>query len=264
MALLEVKNIQKSFGKAQILKGISFELNKGEVLSIIGSSGSGKTTLLRCLNYLEIPDAGEIVVDGEPVYSSLADKKYTDEDVRSLRLHFGLVFQSFHLFPQYTALENLMLAPKLRAAKLAKENKAADAQKKEQFLAIEAQAKELLATVGLSDKANLYPCQLSGGQQQRVAIARALMLDPDILCFDEPTSALDPELTGEVLRVIRELAAKNTTMIIVTHEMSFARDVSDHVIFMDDGVICEEGTPQEVFDTPQKQRTRDFLASTRR
>ena len=254
MALLEVRNIHKSFGKAQILKGISFDLNKGEVLSIIGSSGSGKTTLLRCLNYLEVPDVGEISVNGETVYSSFAEKKYSDEDVRSLRLHFGLVFQSFHLFPQYTALENLMLAPKLRAGKEAKEK----------LSEIETRARELLATVGLAEKADLYPCQLSGGQQQRVAIARALMLDPDILCFDEPTSALDPELTGEVLRVIRELAAKNTTMIIVTHEMSFARDVSDHVIFMDDGVICEEGSPAQVFDAPQKQRTVEFLASTRR
>ncbi len=263
MALLEVSNIQKSFGKARILKGISFELNRGEVLSIIGSSGSGKTTLLRCLNYLEVPDEGKIVVGGVPVFDSESQEKYTEAKIRSLRLHFGLVFQSFHLFPQYTALENLMLAPQMRVLDAIKAKTLPRSAKKEELERIREQALGLLATVGLSDKAELYPCQLSGGQQQRVAIARALALNPDILCFDEPTSALDPELTGEVLRVIQELAAKKTTMIIVTHEMSFARQVSDQVIFMDDGVICEQGRPEDVFDRPCKQRTREFLASSR-
>ncbi|MBE6591006.1 MAG: amino acid ABC transporter ATP-binding protein [Ruminococcaceae bacterium] len=260
MALLEVKDIRKSFGKAQILKGISFDLEKGEVLSIIGSSGSGKTTLLRCLNYLEIPDTGSIKVGGKTVFDADSESKFTDKMIRDLRLHFGLVFQSFNLFPQYTALDNIMLAPKLRAAEEAKEKKLSSAEKKETLEKIKEKSLKLLDTVGLSDKAGHYPCQLSGGQQQRIAIARALCLDPDILCFDEPTSALDPELTGEVLRVIQELAAKNTTMIIVTHEMSFARDVSDQVIFMDDGVICEQGSPSMIFSNPQKQRTKDFLA----
>ena len=260
MALLEVKDIRKSFGKAQILKGISFSLEKGEVLSIIGSSGSGKTTLLRCLNYLEIPDTGSIRVGGKTVFDADSESKFTDKMIRDLRLHFGLVFQSFNLFPQYTALDNIMLAPKLRAAEEAKEKKLSSAEKKETLEKIKEKSLKLLDTVGLSDKAGHYPCQLSGGQQQRIASARALCLDPDILCFDEPTSALDPELTGEVLRVIQELAAKNTTMIIVTHEMSFAKAVSSKVIFMDNGVIEEEGTPEEVFENTKSQRTREFIS----
>ena len=248
MALLEVKNIRKSFGKTEVLRDISFDLERGEVLAIIGSSGSGKTTLLRCLNYLEVPDHGKIVVDGEAVFDSESGLKYTDKLIRELRLHFGLVFQSFNLFPQYTAIENVMLAPKLKAKETGDSTEA-----------IEAKAHELLATVGLSDKEGHYPCQLSGGQQQRVAIARALALSPDILCFDEPTSALDPELTGEVLKVIKNLAVEDRTMIVVTHEMEFAKNVANKVIFMADGVIEEMGTPAEVFDNPKSPKTRAFL-----
>ena len=248
MALLEVKNIGKSFGKTEVLRDISFELERGEVLAIIGSSGSGKTTLLRCLNYLEVPDRGEIVVNGEKVFDSASGTKYTDKLIRELRLHFGLVFQSFNLFPQYTAIENVMLAPKLKARETG-----------ESIAEIEAKAHDLLATVGLSEKEGHYPCQLSGGQQQRVAIARALALSPDILCFDEPTSALDPELTGEVLKVIKNLAVEERTMIVVTHEMEFAKNVASKVIFMADGVIEEMGTPEEVFDNPKSPKTRAFL-----
>ena len=255
MALLEVKNIQKSFGKTEVLKGISFELNKGEVLAIIGSSGSGKTTLLRCLNYLEVPDCGKIVVNGVPVFDSKSIVKYTDNDIRKLRLHFGLVFQSFNLFPQYTVFENITLAPTLKIKESIK-NKTLDPHKKaEEIAAVENKAHELLAMVGLSEKEKSYPCELSGGQQQRVAIARALALSPDILCFDEPTSALDPELTGEVLKVIKELAVEDRTMIVVTHEMEFAKNVADKVIFMADGIIEEIGTPEEVFDNPKSPKT---------
>ena len=259
MALLEVKNIQKSFGKTEVLKGISFELNKGEVLAIIGSSGSGKTTLLRCLNYLEVPDCGKIVVNDVPVFDSKSTVKYTDNDIRKLRLHFGLVFQSFNLFPQYTVFENITLAPKLKIKESIK-NKTLEPQKKaEEIAAVENKAHELLSMVGLSEKENSYPCELSGGQQQRVAIARALALSPDILCFDEPTSALDPELTGEVLKVIKELAVEDRTMIVVTHEMEFAKNVADKVIFMADGIIEEIGTPEEVFDHPKSPKTCAFL-----
>ncbi|MBQ8858766.1 MAG: amino acid ABC transporter ATP-binding protein [Clostridia bacterium] len=246
--MLEVKNIQKSFGKTEVLRDISFELERGEVLAIIGSSGSGKTTLLRCLNYLEVPDHGQILVGGKAVFDSESGLKYTDKLIRELRLHFGLVFQSFNLFPQYTAIENVMLAPRLKAKETG-----------ESIAEIEARAHELLATVGLSDKEGHYPCQLSGGQQQRVAIARALALSPDILCFDEPTSALDPELTGEVLKVIKNLAVEDRTMIVVTHEMEFAKNVANKVIFMADGVIEEMGTPEEVFDHPKSPKTRAFL-----
>lgn len=245
MALLEVKNIFKSFGKTEVLKGIDFSLEKGEVLSIIGSSGSGKTTLLRCLNFLEFADNGTISVEGKVIFDASAGKRLTDNEIRENRLHFGLVFQSFNLFPQYDVLENITLAPTLLKRGAAEE--------------IEAKAKALIARVGLTDKMNNYPCELSGGQQQRVAIARALALEPDILCFDEPTSALDPELTGEVLRVIRDLKGADSTMIVVTHEMEFARHVSDKVIFMADGVIEEYGTPTEVFDNPKSAKTRSFL-----
>ena len=259
MALLEVKNIQKNFGKTEVLKGISFELNKGEVLAIIGSSGSGKTTLLRCLNYLEVPDCGSIVVNNIPVFDSESTVKYTEKDIRDLRLHFGLVFQSFNLFPQYTVFENITLAPKLKIKESIK-NKTLDARNKAEALAaVEAKAHELIAMVGLSEKEKSYPCELSGGQQQRVAIARALALSPDILCFDEPTSALDPELTGEVLKVIKELAVEDRTMIVVTHEMEFAKNVADKVIFMADGVIEEIGTPEEVFEHPKSPKTCAFL-----
>ncbi len=251
MAILEVKNICKTFENTEVLKGINFSLEKGQVLSIIGSSGSGKTTLLRCLNFLETPDEGIIKVNGEILFDSKDPSTRLERQIRQKRLHFGLVFQSFNLFPQYTALENVTLAPKL----MAKDKKTYEAEKEN----INSRARELLNQVGLSDRINNYPHQLSGGQQQRVAIARALILKPDILCFDEPTSALDPELTGEVLKVIKKLSDKKNTMIIVTHEMEFARDVSSHVIFMDGGVICEQGEPQELFNNPKEERTKQFL-----
>lgn len=256
MAILEVEHIQKSFGHTEILKDISFSLEKGQVVSIIGSSGSGKTTLLRCLNFLERPDTGIIRVNGESLFDSDNPATQQESEIRKKRLHFGLVFQSFNLFPQYTALENVMLAEEL----LAKEQPDYRARKAEIHNEIKRQAESLLAQMGLSDRMGNYPHQLSGGQCQRVAIARALALQPDILCFDEPTSALDPELTGEVLKVIKELADQNTTMIIVTHEMAFARDVANHVIFMDDGHILEQGAPAQVFENPREERTRQFLS----
>ncbi len=256
MAILEVEHIQKTFERVQVLKDISFSMEKGQTLSIIGSSGSGKTTLLRCLNFLERPDTGIIRVNGETLFDAGDPDTRTEREIRRKRLHFGLVFQSFNLFPQYTALQNVMLAGQL----LAKESADYKVRKKEINLEIEERAKELLIQMGLGDRMGNYPHQLSGGQCQRVAIARALALTPDILCFDEPTSALDPELTGEVLRVIRELADKETTMVIVTHEMAFARDVADAVIFMDDGYIVEQGTPEEVIENPKEERTRQFLS----
>ena len=256
MAILEVEHICKSFEKTEVLKDISFSLEKGQVVSIIGSSGSGKTTLLRCLNFLEQPDKGVLRVNGETLFDAADPSTRQESEIRRKRLHFGLVFQSFNLFPHYTALQNVMLAKEL----LAKEQKDYKARKKAIHEEIEAQAKALLEQMGLADRMNNYPHQLSGGQCQRVAIARALALQPDILCFDEPTSALDPELTGEVLKVIKELADKNTTMIIVTHEMAFARDVADQVIFMDDGYILEQGNPQQVFENPKEERTRQFLS----
>ena len=255
MALLEVSNITKSFGKTEVLKGIDFSLEKGKVLSIIGSSGSGKTTLLRCLNFLETPDTGRISIDGRTIFDADLHKKMKESEIRDNRLHFGLVFQSFNLFPQYNVLDNITLAPKLRLheQKLSKEDL------KLQATAIDEHAWELLKKVGLTEKAKSYPCELSGGQQQRVAIARALALSPDILCFDEPTSALDPELTGEVLRVIRDLKSSDSTMIVVTHEMEFAKNVSDEVIFMANGIIEEQGTPEQVFDHPKSPLTQAFL-----
>ncbi len=254
--MLEVCGICKAFGKTQILKGIDFQMAAGEVLSIIGSSGSGKTTLLRCLNFLERPDSGRIAVNGETLYDGSAPRRDSAAALRRKRLHFGLVFQSFNLFPQYTALQNVTLANLLflRKSEEYRQDRAKATER------IEREAKELLAQMGLQDRMNNYPHQLSGGQCQRVAIARALALRPDILCFDEPTSALDPELTGEVLRVIRGLADQHMTMIIVTHEMSFAREVSSNVIFMDEGLICEQGTPEQVFVHPRMERTRHFLA----
>ena len=248
MAILEVEHIQKSFGSTDVLKDISFSMERGQVLSIIGSSGSGKTTLLRCLNFLETAQSGVIRVDGVPLFDSGSNRKFTDEEIRKNRLHFGLVFQNFNLFPQYTVLENVMLAPRLlKTAPISQ---------------IEQKAKALIAQVGLSNRMGSYPCQLSGGQQQRVAIARALALSPQVLCFDEPTSALDPELTGEVLRVIRGLKDKDNTMIVVTHEMDFARSVADVVIYMADGVIEEMGTPEEVFGNPKSEKTRAFIRGT--
>jgi len=255
MSFLEVKKIYKSFGKTEVLKGIDFSMEKGEVLAIIGSSGSGKTTLLRCMNFLETPDTGTISVNGNVLFSS-DEPPYSDAEKREKRLHFGLVFQQFNLFPQYNVLKNVSLAPELRQLKAKKVTKA---EKKEIIRQIDDNSRRLLDTVGLSEKVNNYPCELSGGQQQRVAIARALALNPDILCFDEPTSALDPELTGEVLRVIRELKTSDRTMIVVTHEMNFARGVADKVIFMANGVIEEYGTPDEVFGTPKSEKTKSFL-----
>ena len=256
MAILEVEHLNKSFENIEVLKDISFTLEKGQVLSIIGSSGSGKTTLLRCLNFLERPGGGKIRVNGETLFDAADPATMQESQIRKKRLHFGLVFQSFNLFPQYTALENVMLAKEL----LAKAQPDYKARKKEILPEIEAEAKELLVQMGLEDRMGNYPHQLSGGQCQRVAIARALALKPDILCFDEPTSALDPELTGEVLKVIKGLADQETTMIIVTHEMAFARDVSSQVIFMDDGRILEQGTPEKVFEHPEEERTKQFLS----
>ena len=256
MAILEVRNIEKSFGSTKVLKNIDFSLEQGQALAIIGSSGSGKTTLLRCLNFLERPDKGKIIVQGETLFDAEDPATMKEKDVRMKRLHFGMVFQSFNLFPQYTALENVMLANQL----LEKEKPGFKERKKEIYAQIEEHAKELLDKMGLSDRADHYPHQLSGGQQQRVAIARALALHPDILCFDEPTSALDPELTGEVLKVIRSLADQNTTMVIVTHEMAFARDVADQVIFMDEGIILEQGDARQVIEHPTQERTKQFLS----
>ena len=241
MAILEVHHIEKHFGTTRVLEDISFSLEQGQALAIIGSSGSGKTTLLRCLNFLETPDQGQIVVQGNTLFDAADPATQRESEIRKKRLHFGMVFQSFNLFPQYTALQNVTLASQILAD-------------------IESHGKQLLAQMGLADRANHYPHQLSGGQQQRVAIARALALHPDILCFDEPTSALDPELTGEVLKVIRSLADQKTTMIIVTHEMAFARDVADQIIFMDGGVIVEQGDPHQVIEHPREERTRQFLA----
>lgn len=256
MPILEVEHISKSFNKTPVLKDVGFNLEKGQAVSIIGSSGSGKTTLLRCLNFLEHPDNGIIRVNGETLFDASVPETTQESVIRKKRLHFGLVFQNFNLFPQYTALENVMLAKKLLAA----EQPDFKERKREILTAIEVQAKVLLTQMGLDNRMDNYPYQLSGGQCQRVAIARALALQPDILCFDEPTSALDPELTGEVLKVIRELADQNTTMIIVTHEMAFARDVADHVIFMDDGRIVEQGDPRQVFENPSEERTKQFLS----
>ncbi len=256
MALLEVKDLRKSFDELEVLKGISFSMERGETLSVIGPSGGGKTTLLRCMNFLEMPDSGSIRVGGDVLYSSLEERKLSEDEIRRSRLHFGLVFQSFNLFPQYTALENVALAPKLQAKSRADYR----ADKRAINAAIEQRSEELLRRVGLGDKLGFYPHQLSGGQQQRVAIARALALTPEVLFFDEPTSALDPELTGEVLGVIKQLASERMTMVVVTHEMSFARAVSDRVLFMDGGCIVEQGSPAQVFENPQEERTKQFLS----
>jgi len=257
--ILSVENIHKSFGKTEVLRGISFTLKRGEVLSMIGSSGSGKTTLLRCLNFLETPDTGRIIVNDGMLFDAGDPSTHHEADKRKKRLHFGLVFQNFNLFPQYTAFRNVTLAKELLAQERAdyRENKA------EIIKTIKDEAAALLDQVGLSDKTQNYPHELSGGQQQRVAIARALALNPDILCFDEPTSALDPEISGEVLLAIQDLAKRDLTMIIVTHEMGFARDVSDHVIFLDDGLIAEEGPPEQIFGSPRTERLSAFLRAVR-
>ena len=248
MALLKVENLRKKFGKTQVLKGIDFELEKGEVLSIIGSSGSGKTTLLRCINFLEFAEEGTIKINDDVIFDGVKDKNIKEKDLRGKRLHFGLVFQSFNLFPQYNVLQNVCLAPQLLNVGTKEE--------------IEKKALEIIDRVGLSNKTMNYPCELSGGQQQRVAIARALILNPDILCFDEPTSALDPELTGEVLKVIKGLKDSDSTMIVVTHEMEFAKNVSDKIIFMADGVVEEIGTPEQIFENPKSEKTKAFLSTS--
>ena len=248
MPVLEVKNLKKNFGKTEVLKGVGFSLEKGEVLAIIGSSGSGKTTLLRCINFLEFADGGQILVNGNTIFDADDKRKQSEEEIRKNRLHFGLVFQQFNLFPQYSVLKNVTLAPTLLGIDTA-EN-------------ITARATEIIKRVGLEDKMNSYPCELSGGQQQRVAIARALALDPDILCFDEPTSALDPELTGEVLRVIKSLKEQDRTMLIVTHEMEFAKNVADKIMFIADGLIEEYGTPEQVFNSPKSPKTKAFLSKS--
>ncbi len=256
MAILEVKDIKKSFGKTEVLKGVSFSLDEGEVLSIIGSSGSGKTTLLRCINYLETADSGCITVDGDMIFDSSSEKKLTAKEKRERQLKIGLVFQQFNLFPQYNVLDNVTLAVKLQA----KDRPDFKQNKKSIYAEIEKKALKILNDMGLSDKIKSYPCELSGGQQQRVSIARAMALEPKILFFDEPTSALDPELTGEILKVIRELAKTNMTMVIVTHEMNFAKEVSDYIVFMDNGVIAEEGRADEVLNNPKTARLQAFLS----
>jgi len=255
MTILEVENITKRFGTAEVLCEVSFSLNEGESLAIIGASGSGKTTLLRCLNFLERPDSGRIIVRGEELYDAAKHTQYGERTIREKRLHFGFVFQSFNLFPQYTAFKNVVLARELAAKKLPDYVK----NRKAILDGIHSEGMEILDQIGLASKCDFYPHQLSGGQQQRVAIARALAMGPDILCFDEPTSALDPELTGEVLKVIRGLAEKNTTMLIVTHEMQFAREVADTILYLDEGVVIEYGTPEDVMDNPSSERMKRFL-----
>lgn len=261
MAMLEVRNICKSFGDVEVLKGIDFSLEKGEVLSIIGSSGSGKTTLLRCLNFLEKADKGTVTVDGTTVFDALSGEALSDGEIRRRRLLFGLVFQSFNLFPQYTVLQNMTLAPSLMLKENLRKKKITREEYRAEAAGVEEKCLHILEQVGLLDKKDAYPYQISGGQQQRAAISRALAMEPAILCFDEPTSALDPELTGEVLKVIKGLKNSDRTMVIVTHEMQFARNVSDKVLFMADGMVCEYGTPEEVFDHPKTERLQSFLSA---
>lgn len=276
MAYLEIKNLNKSFGNTEVLKGIDLEVEKGEVVSIIGSSGSGKTTLLRCINFLETPNSGEMFLDGELLISD-SSKQDSDKVLRQKRLNFGLVFQSFNLFPQYNVLRNITLAPELLLkeqiknlkSELKKDKNLSFIQKRqkiqdfkeERLLEIKNEGLSLLETIGLTDKLNSYPCELSGGQCQRVAIARALALKPKILCFDEPTSALDPELTGEVLKVIRSLKGQDRTMIIVTHEMGFAKNVSDKIVFMANGVVEEVGAPNDIISNPSSEKLKTFLSN---
>ena len=258
MSILEVNKLTKSFGKNEVLKGISLSLDEGQVMSIIGSSGSGKTTLLRCINFLETADSGQIFVDGDIIFDGQDKAQHKAKETREKQLKIGLVFQQFKLFPQYNVFDNVTLAVKLKA----KERPDYKSNKKQILKEIDEKAEKILSDMGLSDKMSSYPWQLSGGQQQRVAIARALALEPKILFFDEPTSALDPELTIEVLKVIKSLRDMGRTMVVVTHEMEFAKNVSDKVIFMADGIIEEEGTPEEVFDNPKSEKTRTFLAKS--
>lgn len=257
MSFLQVNDLRKSFGKTDVLKGISFSQEEGTVLSIIGSSGSGKTTLLRCITGLETADSGTIQIGDRFTFNCENNKKLSKDEKRENQLMTGLVFQSFNLFPQYTVLDNVMLAKKL----LIKKSSLAKSEKVTAFNELEKEAVKVIESVGLSDKLYNYPCELSGGQQQRVAIARALMLSPKILCFDEPTSALDPQITVEVLKVIANLAKQGRTMIIVTHEMGFAKKISDKVIYMDNGEIVEEGTSEEIFDSPKTESLCAFLNS---
>lgn len=256
MSILEVTNLKKSFGKNEVLKGISLSLEEGQVMSVIGSSGSGKTTLLRCINFLETADSGKIMVDGDVIFDGEDKTTRKAKEIREKQLKIGLVFQQFNLFPQYNVLDNVTLAVKLKA----KERPDWKQNKKQILKEIDEKALKLLNDMGLSDKIDHYPCELSGGQQQRVSIARAMALEPKILFFDEPTSALDPELTGEILKVIRELAEKKMTMVIVTHEMNFAKEVSDYIVFMDNGVIAEEGEAQQLITNPQTERLQAFLS----
>lgn len=271
MSYFSIKGLTKNFGELGVLRGISLDLQKGEVLSIIGSSGSGKTTLLRCINFLETPSSGRITLDGEVMYSDEETKRIPEKELRRRRMNFGLVFQSFNLFPQYNVLDNVKLAPTLFLKEKIKELKKSGTKKieidefyREELAKIDSDAKRLIEKVGLTEKINAYPCELSGGQCQRVAIARALVLSPKILCFDEPTSALDPMLTGEVLKVIKSLRDEGRTMIIVTHEMDFAKNVSDKIAFMSEGVVAEYGTPDEVFNNSSSEELRRFLAAEKK
>lgn len=271
MSYFSIKGLTKNFGELGVLRGISLDLQKGEVLSIIGSSGSGKTTLLRCINFLETPSSGRITLDGEVMYSDEETKRVPEKELRRRRMNFGLVFQSFNLFPQYNVLDNVKLAPTLFLKEKLKELKKTGTKKaeidelyREELAKIDSDAKRLIEKVGLTEKINAYPCELSGGQCQRVAIARALVLSPKILCFDEPTSALDPMLTGEVLKVIKSLRGEGRTMIIVTHEMDFAKNVSDKIAFMSEGVVAEYGTPDEVFNNSSSEELRRFLAAEKK
>ena len=271
MSYFSIEGLTKNFGELGVLRGISLDLQKGEVLSIIGSSGSGKTTLLRCINFLETPSSGRITVDGEVMYSDEEIKRVPEKELRRRRMNFGLVFQSFNLFPQYNVLDNVKLAPTLFLKEKLKELKKSGTKKveidefyREELAKIDSDAKQLIEKVGLTEKINAYPCELSGGQCQRVAIARALVLSPKILCFDEPTSALDPMLTGEVLKVIKSLRGEGRTMIIVTHEMDFAKNVSDKIAFMSEGVVAEYGTPDEVFNNSSSEELRRFLAAEKK
>lgn len=258
MSILEIKNLAKSFGKTEVLKNVSLTMEQGEVVSVIGSSGNGKTTFLRCIDLLEVPDSGQILINGKIIFDGKKSGALTQKQLRQHRQNFGFVFQNFNMFPQYTVMENIMLAPSL----IAREDREYKKNKKSMLGNIEHKAEKLLKQAGILNKKDSYPCELSGGQTQRAAIVRSLILNPKIMLFDEPTSALDPEITNEVLKVIKSLADDNMTMIIVTHEMQFAKKISDRIIFMDDGVVAETGTPDEIFANPKNERLKAFLANT--